>query len=338
MRSDRPFRRFLLGLVLGALVFVGGWLALIVGQLGVTSWGTAMTEHFYRPKLARAAEAGAGKILVVAGSTALYAVDSPMLQKTYGRPVVNLGVNAGLLLPTLLAKAKPAIERGDIVLMPLEYRLYNYDGEVNAVLIDYLFSRPEYLWKLPPRVQARAVARATLRRVVLGYRAMPDGANPPDPARLNRFGDMTGTARANRSAEDFAKVREHRVETHGADRPANPAAWSILRDFRDWVRDRGGCVILVPPAFKEEPAYRRDATERRFYDRLPERVREVGLTFIGDPWATMMPEDVFFDTNYHPVDSARDTYTRRIVEALGPDLGAHCPPLARPSQEEDATS
>mgnify|MGYP000347198300 CR=1 FL=1 len=323
--TGKALRRFAAGLALGALAFGGGWIALVAGQLGVTTYGAAMTDHFYEHKLARAAAIDEPKLVVVAGSTALYGMRSPMLEDAYGRPVANMGINAGLLLPTLLTKAKPAIGEGDIVLMPLEYRLYNYDGEVNAVLIDYLLSRPRYLWKLPPAVQAKAVARATLRRVLLGYRAMPEGASPPPPDTLDRWGDMQETAVADRTKADFAAVRNHRVETHGADRPADPRAWALLRDFRDWVRARDGCVILVPPAFMAEPAYREDPVERRFYARLPARVRAHDLTFVGDPLALMMPQRLFFNTNYHPVAKARRRYTRRIIDALGSSLTGYCP-------------
>jgi len=293
--------RFLLGLPLGAGVFLAGWWALVWGQLGVTSYGAAAIDAHYAPKLARAKAIAAPKLVIVGGSSAMFALRSPMLEEAYGRPVVNLGVNAGLMLPTVLDKAKPAIGRGDIVLMPLEYRLFNYDGEVNQVFIDYILSHPDRFRDQPLDVRLRVLARVTLHRLLAAYKAMPEGYRYDRPVKLDRWGDMTETALEDRREADFAQVRAHPPETYGRDAPIRPRAWDILRDFQRWAAARGACLILVPTAFKAEPSYTRDPVERAFYADLPAAARSHGLTYVGEPLDFMLPERLFFDTNYHPV-------------------------------------
>lgn len=316
--------RFLLGLPIGAALFLGGWLALVWGQLGVTSYGAAAIDAHYAPKLKRAAGIDGQKIVIVGGSSAMFALRSPRLEEAYGRPVVNLGVNAGLTLPTVLEKAKPAIGRGDIVLLPLEYPMFTYDGGVNQVFIDYILSHPGLFLDQPLDKQLRVLSRVTLHRLLQVYKEAPDGYGYHRPLKLDRWGDMTQTAETDRTEAQFQAVKRAPPETYGRDAPVRPKAWDVLRAFRTWTAEREACLIFIPPAFKAETAYRDDPVERAFYRTLPSVVRSHGLTYVGRPFDFMLPERRFFDTNYHPVAAARRDYTRRIVGALGEDLRPHC--------------
>lgn len=333
----RPVRHsgsYLLGLAGGALVFAAAWVALILGQLGTPQGGSAWIDGVTEKKLAFAASIDAPKLVVVGGSNTLFGTDTSLLAEAYDRPAVNMGVNAGLRLPLVLRAAKPALAPGDIAILPLEYPMYTYDGEINATFIDYLMSHADLFAEEDLWTQLRVLAAVSLDRVLAGWQDLPEGYRPTGvygPQSIDAWGDQMNTGIEHRPAAQHAAVVADAPETYGADAPADPAAWDVLAAFRDWAAARDICLIFVPPAFMDHPSYHDDPAEAAFYGGLAEAVRAHGLTFLGDPYAFMHPPEDFFDTKYHLVEAARTAWTERLIRTLGPDLTQHCRGPAGPS-------
>jgi hypothetical protein len=95
--SRKDTQRFLTALALGLMLWLAGWLVLIAGQLGQAHPDNVWVEEAYALKLAAAERLrGTEKVLLVGGSATMFGVDSAQLAEHLGKPVVNLGVNAGL--------------------------------------------------------------------------------------------------------------------------------------------------------------------------------------------------------------------------------------------------
>ena len=94
-----------------------GWF-LWAGQLGKAQSNNQWINEAIAYKTQLAHALSSPKIVVVAGSGAMFGIDSGTLETAYGRPAVNLGVNAGISLPAILHNAIPAIGPGDLVLLP----------------------------------------------------------------------------------------------------------------------------------------------------------------------------------------------------------------------------
>ncbi len=67
---------------------------------------------------------GQKKIIVAAGSNALFSIDTNMIAKALGRPALNFGLTAGLPLTSILQEVDRIAEKGDIVVLPLEPDYY----------------------------------------------------------------------------------------------------------------------------------------------------------------------------------------------------------------------
>lgn len=336
--SRNPLPAFLIGLVAGALALAATLTALVLGQLGNTHLGSLWVDQVVEKKLAAARAATGPKILLISGSNSMFGINSRLLEATYGRPVVNLGVNAGLLLPLVLENAKPAMGQGDIALVPLEYPLYYHDGEINQVLVDYLLSRADRFWQQSLWTKMRVIAYASLPRLREGYKGLPPGyvlTGFYGPHRIDAHGDQIGTSRAERTPALHNEALATPVRWYGRETHPDAEGWRILRDFGAYARARGTCLIFVPSAFMERPPYRQDPVERRFYEEIPRRVRALGFSYVGEPHDFMMPPEEFLNTDYHLVDEARQVFTRKLIAALGPDLQRHCQGQAeRRSREE----
>ncbi|NMZ45333.1 hypothetical protein HBN97_10545 [Pseudomonas oryzihabitans] len=321
----RRTRRFFLGVFIGCLCFGIAWVALVAGQLGRPFVNNLWVEGAYAKKLARAASVQAPKLVVVAGSGAMFGIDSPQLEQAFGRPVVNLGVNAGILSPYLLIYARQAVKPGDWVLLPLEYPLYHDRFEVNQVYLEYWLSHP-VSYGLNPWRLAKLLAMTPLERVVQGYRGVPPGfqvAGLYGAQHLDERGDQTLSRHAERSPELFAGALHSGVQHYGAQATALSGSWKLWQAFALEVEKAGGCAVFVPPAMLDRPAYHDDPVERAFYEGLPAAARAHGLTYLGRPLEFMYPADDFFDTNYHLTAEARQRHTARLI-ALLRSSSAHC--------------
>lgn len=318
--------RFLTGLLVGACLFALGWIALVAGQLGKPFVNNLWVEGAYAQKLAQAKVIRQPKLVVVAGSNAMFGIHSPTLAQAVGRPVINLGVNAGILSPYLLIYARQAVKPGDWVLLPLEYPLYHDRFEVNQVFLEYWLSHP-VTYGLNPLRLARLLAETPLLRVVQGYQGVPAGfqvAGLYGAQHLDANGDQSLSAHAQRSEALFSGARDSAVQHYGDQASAFNGSWPMWQAFARDVRAAGGCAVFVPPAMLDRAAYHQDPMEAAFYKGLPSEAARHGLLYVGEPLAFMYPTDAFFDTNYHLTAEMRLMHTQRLAQLLSPALFKQC--------------
>lgn len=197
MKSETSSRGFLRGALLGLALVGGLWLLMLAGQLGRPVPNTHWVEKAYEYKLAQANTIQQPKVLVVAGSAAMFGVDSKAVAEALGRPVVNLGVNAGILPPYIQSYARQAIKPGDWVVLPVEYPMFHGRYSINMSFIDYWWGHPGFRRLDVNLVQLAQVFWLTpVLRAVDGYRGLPSGFKVSglySPQNLDQHGDQINT-------------------------------------------------------------------------------------------------------------------------------------------------
>ena len=297
------------------------------GQLGNRHPNNAWVESAIAVKLGIARQAGSPKVVLLAGSGTMFGVDSHRLEQKYHVPTVNMGVNAGISLPAILQTAKEGIGPGDLVILPLEYPLYNLDEPVSRTLVDWMNGHPEMLPWLAWEKALKVIVQTPFSRILEGYRGIPDGFAVNGfygPQHFDGRGDQTDSSRSRRTAGDVERVRSLPPERYGQLQDDGRYAWATLTSFRDWLLQQGACPIFVPPPMAFRESYRSVSREYDFYTELKERAREQGLFWLGDPYQAMRDENDFFDTNYHLVDEAREQYTQLLIDWLGDTPRKRC--------------
>lgn len=301
------------------------WVGAVFFQSGRPTPSSQWIADAYELKISAAEKTAGPKIVIVAGSNALFGIDSKKLEQAYGIPVVNLGVNAGLLLPYVLLKSRSVLKRGDTVIMPLEYHFYTYDGIPNVQMIDQIWSRdPSLFWELTFPEQARMLWMISSARLIEGFaasggeRAM---CGPYGYQNIDGYGDQTHTSvsEAQQWAYDWDALKKELPRRYGADAD-HQEGWEWLQRYARWAAQNGIRLIVIPPTMMEHPFYRSDPAERRFYEGLAEKVEKLGIPFVGNPYDYMYPREYYFNTDYHLNDTGRLLHTRRILEDLGTDL------------------
>ena len=202
-------RKFIAAFLLGAMAVVLSWMALIAGQLGNAHPDNVWVKEAYALKFAAAEKLrGQRKVLAVGGSATMFGVDSQQLALGLGLPVVNLGVNAGIGSYEVPAQVDRWIEPGDVVVMPLEYRLLLWDGVPSYVTLSWALEHPEALARWQLKTAFWGLLTLPLERVMQGYLGLDLLSLPKGPYgahKLNALGDQQHTGAQDRSVEKDRK-------------------------------------------------------------------------------------------------------------------------------------
>lgn len=321
MKPALRCNRFVLGLLLGLGSIVGLWLLLLAGQAGRPVPTTQWIDKAYAHKLAIANTFKQPKLVVAAGSAAMFGIDSGMLEQAVGRPVVNLGVNAGVLSPYIQNYARQVIKPGDWVLLPVEYPMYHGRYSINYPFLDYWWQHPGFRHMDVNVAQLSQVLWLTpISRVLSGYRGLPDGfavSGLYGPQNLDERGDQLHSDASEQQVWMRSLVEQSEVETYGAKAHRWDANWSSWKTLADEVTAAGGCALFVPPPMLDRLSYHQ-GRELHYYRSLPEQARAHGLNYVGSPLETMYPMGRFFDTNYHLNAQSRQLYTQQLVSWIAP--------------------
>jgi len=307
------FVRFFIALVV-LFLFWGG---LVLGMSGRATESSQWVFDVYEKKRAYAQSIEERKLVIVSGSNALFGINSEMLEVALGMRVVNFGVNAGVLLPFMLYKAKEVIKEGDVVVLPLEYHVYTYDGVPNAQMIDTIFSRDMgVFYALTLREQFLMVWNITVKRVLAGYEAK--GGTPVSSGlygahNVDARGDQVGATAAAKSEAIRGELDALMANNYGEIYRGDALAWEYLGEFVAWCEARDAEVIFMPSTMLFFDEYKSDPKELWFYENLPEEVRKRGWRFVGEPFEYMYEKEHYFNTDFHLTVEARDMRTRQMI-------------------------
>lgn len=321
-------KRFWFGAALSAFLLSTAWVLGVKGQLEVPTPGSRWVFDAYQHKIAAANAIAGPRVLVVAGSNAMFGIDSAQLEAYWHTPVVNLAVNAGLGLAHVLSVSQRVARPGDVILMPMEYGLLLDSGEPKSQLIDYVVGRDIEYWRSLSYLQRlRFAAAMAPERWIRGLRHLPD---PPVTSgtygahHLDARGDQTQSAPAERRPSDIATVNAAKPWDNGATDAKETGGWSAIAAYARWARSRNICLVAAPTVLLHFSKYDTDPLDQAFYAGLPQRVRAAGIPYVGTPREFMYPPSWFFDTDHHLQDWARERHTARLIKLLNPDPRSYC--------------
>jgi len=297
-----------------------GWALFVFGEMGNGSVMSQWVWDDYSKKMNIAKSINDKKIIVSAGSNVLFGVNSKILSKFFHKRVVNFGVNAGVGLPVILYMTKKVVNKGDVVLMPLEYPMYSYDGKPGLQMIDFILGRvPELFWKLTLKEQFYILWHVSLKRVWNGYfyksnRPMMVGVY--GVKNIDKNGDQIKTEIDFRDKNMQKELDNMRPEKYGARFDKNALGWRYLEEFVKWCKKRDVRVVFMPSTLMKDRSYFTDKKERWFYKHIAKIIRNKGWKFVGKPYLYMYEKKMYFNTKFHLINKARKKRTLQMVEDL----------------------
>jgi hypothetical protein len=277
---------------------------LTLGELG------AMLER----KEALAAAAGAGKVIVVAGSNGRFSHGCDIISQELGRPCINMSLVGSVAPSVMFRLVGPHIKADDLIYVPLEYPILARTGALTDVTGPWLWRNDRRRlfimgWKrslyaafaFDLRFAIEALAETGLSRAGISRRT---GVHS-----LNSLGDETSNTVA-------AGVGYRDAIARAAwSLPSPPAvggeAEQALTELVALARARGARVVGgLPTTFNDQPIPLSEISA------IEQVYRRAGADFVLLEGASQYPREVFFDTSDHLLIPARQIHSRRVAAAL----------------------
>jgi len=331
------YRRFLLLIVLGFVAGIMAYIAAVLVLVTPESRLLVFSKVMMEAKLARLEQPQRPPhLIVIAGSNALYSVNSAALAETVGRPVTNAAMQWNYAFMMMEAVAERIVP-GDWVLLPLEWAFYEHLTRRSPLEACYLIAQArERLSSLAD--WALAFHDCNPRTLLLGMRqrltriAGLEFAIPSASAMIGPEGDLlentpqtaTYAARYKTPAVGGGATATpgEAAPSQGAP-PAFGAEHHRLGAVIRLLRAKGAEVYLSYPVTVARAglqAWPHYATEQ-WQEALRNWVAQQGGTLISTPDAHAFPPECFYDTNLHlhqgcTAENAR-LYGRELLQARG---------------------
>ena len=280
------------------------------------------------------------KIVIVGGSSVAFGVDSAMIEKYTGMPVVNFGLYAALGTKLMLDLSRGAIGEGDIVILspeldPQTLSLYfSADQTMTALDDDFsMFSSIAVDDRLSLLGGMWRFATEKLRLMLSGTVIDPEGVY--NAKNFDERGDLTYEREAN--------VMEAYYDEN---KPIKLEAGIVDEDFIDYVNEyvaycesRGATVLFSYCPMNERAVEKKhtlvnenEAARREFHKYLSS---VLDCKIIGDIETAIMDAAYFYDTNFHLNDAGRTMHsiqlTRDILFELNMPIAVVEPEPEKPS-------
>ena len=322
MTYPRYFKSVLSGFLLCWVIF----LLAFFYQLGVPTESSRWLDEIYKIKSTWANSIETHKLVVVAGSNALFGISCQMIQEKTGVPCVNGGTHGGLDSEYILSRARSWIKPEDKVLLSIEYDLYKHDSTPRNILVDYVIARdPKYLFNVDLITQVRFITGISFERVIEG---ILNKSKPPKQKEtgyqsktLNKYGDETNNRKADMTEKQLKMNADLKPETSTEGAINSSYGIKKIQEFVQWCQTNHINVIAVWPStvwydVYQEPSY------QEYFKSLEDFYKNLKIPTLGKPKDFMYDKSMFFDTNYHLNDEGMRHRTEQLIDLLKPYVGA----------------
>jgi len=313
----------------GVLALFLLFLAAFLLNLGVPTKLTTWAGEVNAKKEALAQNSTPPRILLVGGSATLFGLSAREMETVTGVKSLNLASHAGLGTRILLNFAGNLARPGDVLVLALEYELYQSGylnrESLNENNIDYVMARdPSFLLQMrptelcwfflltPDKRLRRGLQNRFLSREGRGVKEVYNVAS------VNDWGDQVLWAGDKAKPPD--QIANNSVLALGFS--TMPAAFPLLQDFISGCAGRKIRLLAAYPNLMDRPKYRTE-TAKKTANKIREFYRAHGVEMAGPFEDSLLPAGDFFDTEYHLTTAASSRHTRLLATQMLPWLKKH---------------
>lgn len=323
-------------LVMGLLTLYGLLITTQIGRDFEADWWVRDVEVY---KDYRADTIDRPKILVAAGSNALFGIDSAILESRLGYPVANISTHAALDVSYLFRKVIKHMRQGDIVVLPLHADFYGEtqisDWFANNMLAwgheSYLadlsvFSFIRFLVAVPKTMIAERLYKAGPHRVLL----------PPERIiyRVNQMAATNNSGwKGKYSYESLNRYGEFRIDFGPMDKllsdyqeglvyidpdmVVSQRFLSYYRELEELARQRQVTIIFTWPVSIRNHLYNLSEMKgQRLAMNFRNKLLEHGIEIHCNPALFQMQVLLFVDTRYHTQTTGANIRTVNLADCI----------------------
>lgn len=264
------------------------------------------------------------KIIIIGGSATAFGINSEIIERETGMPVVNFGLYGALGSKAMLELAKSNINKGDIVIFQPEYSTQLYSNFVGTLeLLQALESGKGMLKSLSSRTRLELMA--TLGKYISDKNAIINMGNKPDPQNVYAYSSFNNYA-------DISYPRPYNIMPDLYDTNSlieisnNVISDDFLASFNDYYKyvKKRKANLYISMAPVNELAIINNTTEAKesFHDYLEQVFLAQVISSIDD---SIMSYEYFYDTNYHLNDAGVLLRCYRLIGDIKRIIGDSTP-------------
>lgn len=237
------------------------------------------------------------RLVLLGGSNLAFGIDSALLERAAGMPVVNMGLNSGFGLKYLLDAARPHLRKGDVVLVVPEYHNFfgsQFEGE--DALLNLFLIQPEF--EIFKRLRPAMVLSDN--QVIFRFKPL-------------KYLRERGVASFNRYGDEISHLGKQSVlsgEEEPFDTRLNEQALDYLCGFLSECQGKGIRALFVFPCLAKTNFRVNGALIGRVESALRQRTPYLAPfrpgDFVYDDW-------LFYDSIYHLDAEGRRMRTEQIA-------------------------
>ena len=269
-------------------------------------------------KVDRLASIEEEKIIIVGGSSVAFGVDSELIEKYTGMPVVNFGLYAALGTKLMLDLSEPYVNEGDVVVIAPELDAQTLSLYFNsATTARALDGSPELLTRVKLSNLFSVLSSSWgLAKEKIEYLNKGDKPNPEGVYNAKSF-DEYG---------DISYVREENTMKlfYDPNTPIRLLPETFDAEFVDYLNkyirkcERRGATVLFSFCPMNELAVTEDSDPAAFEEFIRENIDATLISSLGD---YIRPAGYFYDSNFHANDAGVKAHTVALTRDLLLELG-----------------
>ena len=259
------------------------------------------------------------KIIIAAGSNALFGIDSKLLEDITGLKVTNLACHASFNLDFLYYKIKEHIGEGDVVVLPLEFA--HYYQEMTDLFIDNMieWGQNEYLAQLSPNDLISFIRKVSPSRIAEGILQEEKSKYPTDQEivkqlnlllqvdgqkwrgyrfkSLNNYGDMLV---GEKPTKTLLEKKTKGIDYLNVNKPIIDSFFNEYRKILSLTKKYNSVLILTWPVTIRNKYF--DLTKIRYQKNIKKfkkLLADKNISIECNPALFNLDINCFFDTKYH---------------------------------------
>lgn len=296
------------------------FLALLAVPLGYFAWvqslpamsrGSLMGSILIKQQLAE--NTPGARILVVGGSSVPYSIQCEVIQQQTGMPCIAMGATAYLGLEYYLSLLEDHLHQGDLVILAPEIVMLqdqvSYSTTWMAVENDpgLLAAVPLSYW---PGMVSGYYTYSRQKLDLYRQKGAPT-QSPQEQYEAFGFGPWGDIPGQRESLLESGYDKNNILTLTGDD--LAPRVRRAIKDFAKKAQSAGARVVMTWAPF-DELAYAGTADQ---LDALQAQLeQQTGLAYLGSLAESMLPGELFYDSNNHLTSQGAELRTQMLLEDL----------------------
>lgn len=308
---------FVITVLLFLVVITGLYFYLFNLQIGAKVNAEWWVRDIYEYKDYIAKKIDNPKIIIIGGSNAMFGINSSIIKRKIGYPVVNLSSHAGLDISFFYYKIKKYISPGDIVVMPLEFEFYQRSGYNDWFINNMLaWGEDSFLSELDTVALFRFIATVPIQRIGEGILKGEKMKNTKKSDIIKSLNEMLDKERTKWRGYNYLSLNKYGDITPGKllknKLKNNCSGYYIPDAISNWfltfyykikknVEDKGAFLILTWPVTIRNERFDLSIDKyQKKTEKFKKILSEKNIDILCNPALFNFDMKFFFDTIYHP--------------------------------------